>query len=369
MPKQTNNSSNNAALKGFALTLVILILAVCVMAAMTEGFSNWNPYGWFDKPAEEQQTPEGDDPAPEQPTEEPGGMVTDVQNSSLMTLSAVAATTAAEGAESSTTLTATVAPGDATNKLVDWEVYFANPESEWASGKTLSDYVTLTPTSDGSTTANVDCLQPFGEQIIVKVTSRDNPDATATCTVDYVKKVTSATMSFGDVNVLLGDITEVVWEINDSTTGHGGATNVSFQTSDVYTIEDEFSYSVKISRDGIADKPGYPSDHSTFPMSVIFNKKPDITTDGVMFDSSFFETYTCYVDTRFGSDYLMDMSAAERANVFNKLTDNNNILCYVQLTISGEHNSYEYISFIRVADYTNTSLVSGISLSVPSIVF
>ena len=347
MPKQTNNSSNNAALKGFALTLVILILAVCVMAAMTEGFSNWNPYGWFDKPAEEQQTPEGDDPAPEQPTEEPGGMVTDVQNSSLMTISAVAATAAAEGAESSTTLTATVAPGDATNKQVDWEIYFANPESEWASGKTLSDYVTLTPTSDGSTTANVDCLQPFGEQIIVKVTSRDNPDATATCTVDYVKKVTSATMSFGDVNVLLGDITEVVWEINDSATGHGGATNVSFQTSDVYTLEDEFSYSVKISSDGIANKPGYPSDNS----------------------GCFFETYTCYVDTRHGEDWLTEMSAAERANVFNKLTDNNNILCYVQLTISGEHNSYEYISFIRVADYTNTSVVSGISLSVPSIVF
>ena len=40
MPKQTK-SSNNAALKGFALTLVILILAVCVMAAMTEGFTNW----------------------------------------------------------------------------------------------------------------------------------------------------------------------------------------------------------------------------------------------------------------------------------------------------------------------------------------
>ena len=63
MPKQTNNSSNNAALKGFALTLVILILAVCVMAAMTEGFSNWNPYGWFDKPrnssptATERKTP------------------------------------------------------------------------------------------------------------------------------------------------------------------------------------------------------------------------------------------------------------------------------------------------------------------------
>ena len=138
MPKQTK-SSNNTALKGFALTLVILILAVCVMAAMTEGFSNWNPYGWFDKPAEEQQTPEGDDPAPEEPTEEPGGMVTDVQNSSLMTLSAVAATTAAEGAESSTTITATVKPDTASDKSVVWSISFSNPSSSWANGKNVTD--------------------------------------------------------------------------------------------------------------------------------------------------------------------------------------------------------------------------------------
>lgn len=182
MPKQTK-SSNNTALKGFALTLVILILAVCVMAAMTEGFTNWNPYGWFDEEPAAEQQPDG-----EETGDDVGGMVTQVQNSSLMTLSAVATTAAESSVESSTLLTATVAPGDANNQQVDWEIYFANPESEWASGKELSDYVTLTPTSDGALTATVNCLQAFGEQIIVKVISRDNPNATATCTVDYVKK-------------------------------------------------------------------------------------------------------------------------------------------------------------------------------------
>lgn len=104
-------------------------------------------------------------------------------------------------------------------------------------------------------------------------------------------------------------------------------------------------------------------------MSRIWNNKPDITVDGVRFDSSFFETYDCYVDTRFGEDYLIDMSAAERANVFNKLNDGNNVLCYVRLAITGEYNSYEYISFIRVDGYTNTSSVASVSLSVPSITF
>lgn len=190
MPKQTK-SSNNTALKGFALTLVILILAVCVMAAMTEGFSNWNPYGWFDKPAEEQQTPEGDDPAPEEPTEEPGGMVTDVQNSSLMTLSAVAATTAAEGAESSTTITATVKPDTASDKSVVWSISFSNPSSSWANGKNVTDYVNYTTSGEGAITATVNCLQPFGEQIILTATANANPEATASVTIDYVKRVVS----------------------------------------------------------------------------------------------------------------------------------------------------------------------------------
>jgi hypothetical protein len=94
-------------------------------------------------------------------------------------------------AESAYTLTATVLPADATDKTVDWTVAFADPASEWATGKTVTDYVTVTPTSDGALTATVTCLEDFGEQIIVTVTSRNNPEAKATCTVDYRKRVES----------------------------------------------------------------------------------------------------------------------------------------------------------------------------------
>ena len=95
-------------------------------------------------------------------------------------------------AETAYTLTATITPDNADDKAVDWSVAFVNPESEWATGKTVTDYVTLTPTSDGALTANVECLQAFGEQISVTVTSRDNESATANCTVDYAKRVTEA---------------------------------------------------------------------------------------------------------------------------------------------------------------------------------
>lgn len=209
MPKQIK-SSNNTALKGFALTLVILILAVCVMAAMTEGFTNWNPYGWFDKPAEEQQTPEG-----EEIGDDTGGMVTQVQNSSLMTLSAVA-TTAAESSDS-ISVTATVKPDTSSDKSVLWSIAFINPSSEWASGKNVSDYVNYTTSGEGNITATVTCLQAFGEQIILTATANANPEATANVVIDYVKRVVAYDFkttyngsSFGDNTNITNNISEAM---------------------------------------------------------------------------------------------------------------------------------------------------------------
>lgn len=116
----------------------------------------------------------------------------------LMRLSVTRAT-AADGGYEPVTLTATVLPETATDKTVDWAVAFVNPSSEWASGKTVTDYVTVTPSSDGSTTATVQCLEDFGEQIVVTVTSRDNPEATAQCTVDFVKRISGMTFTPSDL--------------------------------------------------------------------------------------------------------------------------------------------------------------------------
>lgn len=109
-----------------------------------------------------------------------------------MTFRTAASLAAAPAAQSETydsvKLTATVKPDSAADKSVDWAVVFVNPSSEWASGKTVTDYVTVTPSSDGSTTATVKCLQPFGEQVKITVTSRMNKEATASCTVDFAAR-------------------------------------------------------------------------------------------------------------------------------------------------------------------------------------
>lgn len=175
MPKQTK-SSNNTALKGFALTLVILILAVCVMAAMTEGFTNWNPYGWFDEEPAAEQQPDG-----EETGEESAPIDAAITNSEHVMLAMSAAVTAADGEYVEQTLTATVSPSTAEEKGVDWTV-------EWADGTdspTLSDYLTITPASDGSNVCYVRAYAAFDKDIIITCTTRDG-GFTATCTVTFV---------------------------------------------------------------------------------------------------------------------------------------------------------------------------------------
>lgn len=113
---------------------------------------------------------------------------------------------------SSVTLTATVEPSNATYQAVDWSVSFVNQSSTWASGKTASDYVTVTPTSDGALTATVECLAAFGEPINVTVTSRDNADASATCVCDYLKPVE-------DINITLKQAGNVVEKVSFTENG------------------------------------------------------------------------------------------------------------------------------------------------------
>ena len=101
-------------------------------------------------------------------------------------------TSESETADAGITVTATIKPDTASNKAIDWEVDFENAESEWARGKTVGDYAKVTPESDGSATATVECLQAFGEPINLIARSRKYPDVTAVCKLDYMSKVESA---------------------------------------------------------------------------------------------------------------------------------------------------------------------------------
>ena len=107
---------------------------------------------------------------------------------------------AENAAESNSAITAKIAanisPYNATNKKVDWAISFVNESSEWAKGKTVTDYVTATTANDGDLVADISCLQPFGEQIQLTVTSRDNPEAKATCLVEYKQQFNGYDLTF-----------------------------------------------------------------------------------------------------------------------------------------------------------------------------
>lgn len=76
-----------------------------------------------------------------------------------------------------------VRPDDAANKKVDFSVAWGTAPTHGS--EPVENYLTVTPDSDGSTTATVSCKKAFGDDtIIITVTTREG-GYTATCTVTF----------------------------------------------------------------------------------------------------------------------------------------------------------------------------------------
>lgn len=194
MSNNKRSGGNSIALKIYAVITSLLIAASAVVVGVGFGTGRWQVTPKDETPAVEQ-------PDEEQPADEGGMQIGESEGSgiSLMSAKIAPANYADYGispmAESAQQLTATITPANATNKQVDWAIAWVNPSSSWASGKTVTDYVTVTPTSDGSLTANVECKQAFGEQVKITCTSRQNAEASASSTVDYAKRITTINRS------------------------------------------------------------------------------------------------------------------------------------------------------------------------------
>ena len=76
-----------------------------------------------------------------------------------------------------------VTPDDAANKEVDFSVAWGNAPTHGS--EDVTNYLTVTPDSDGSTMATISCKKAFGDDtIIITVTTREG-GYTATCTVTF----------------------------------------------------------------------------------------------------------------------------------------------------------------------------------------
>ena len=90
-------------------------------------------------------------------------------------------------ADSAYVLEATITPDYAVEFVkIDWTLAFKDAASDWATGKNVADYVKITPESDGARVAVVECLQPFGEVIVVKALARGRESVYGTCTCNYI---------------------------------------------------------------------------------------------------------------------------------------------------------------------------------------
>ena len=228
-------SNSNKFWTGFLAVLLVLVIAgtAALVGVLSDGFKNWDKF----KPDEEQteQT--------EETADNGGAIIGESVGSGVKVMSAkiapenYAANGVSAQAETAYTLTATVLPEKASNKAVDWAVSFVNPSSAWATGKTVTDYVTVTPTADGALTANVECLQAFDEQIKVTVTSRNNAEATATCLVDYAERVAGYTLTLTN-----GGVTISSSDPEYTVTGNSSVSiSKGEYTKTVGTIEENFT--------------------------------------------------------------------------------------------------------------------------------
>ncbi len=176
-------------MKGVATVLGVAILAGAVCAA---GYCSRNDDGKWFKNSDLASWHWSDKDKPQ--TQTWGGVIDNVGNelntettyampAAMAFYSTTAPETAASLKLSSPSVTVTCSHNFEFNNIkVDWSI-------EYPSGASASDVVTVTPESDGSTRATVQCSAHFDTQITLKATLRGNTEKTATCTIDYIKRI------------------------------------------------------------------------------------------------------------------------------------------------------------------------------------
>lgn len=175
----------------WAVFVTLVLIAVAILAAVwfTDGTLTYNK----DKVQEEMES--GTVAYAEDGSELVSGSSVLMQDMTFATARSLAAYSSDASAQSddyaSVELTATLSPDWVAGDL-SWSIAFSDPASEWATDKTVTDYVTLT---QGETvfTATLQCLQPFGEQIVVTVSADEFEGVTASCTVDFGQRIRTVT--------------------------------------------------------------------------------------------------------------------------------------------------------------------------------
>ena len=251
MRSELQQHKKSDKIKWIAMTLAVVILGLGVTAAMTQGFKDWNPYGWLEEKQEQ--------PADSTEIPDSGAIIGESTSSGVKLASKML--TAGEydeygvspQAENAHTLTATITPENATYKQLDWVASWTD-SSAWATDKTVSDYITVTPSSD-TLIAVVECKSPFAAQVQITVSYRHDPNINAVCTVDYLQKYQDAFTGYISLDGTSGNKSDfsstadtrinIDFPFTDNSdlsylSTRNGEISVTPQGNDVYTIPMEY---------------------------------------------------------------------------------------------------------------------------------
>ena len=335
---------------GLGWKILSLFLALIIVAGVITGVVFWQKGNIVFNPVEQEQ--------PNDEEDDGGAVIEEGESNGIKLMSAKISPENYDEygispmADTAYQLTATITPENATNKAVDWTIAFVNAESEWATGKTVTDYVTVTPTADGALTANVECLQAFGEQVRVTVTSRDNTAVKANATVDYTEKLSSVKATFGST-VLTNGMTK---SFDLDASGQPAEVWTFDYTTSAHTIADEYTTTVKISfADGVSAVESAVGVEFTWAGETITSGMPS-------FDKTFFDKV------------FVTESGAVSSNPtqFNKLVSALSAgvtLFEVEVSTTGEYGSKADTYEVKVTSDGLNIRVEGIELGDTSIIF
>lgn len=284
-------------------------------------------------------------------------------------------------AETAYTITATVSPTTAIDADLEWTVAWASGTT-WGSSKTVTDYVTVTPSSD-TLSATVECFQAFGAQIIITACIRSNTSVSATATVDYARRVSSVTASatgkYGTVTVGYGGgITYL------SSAEFGSSVSLTYTPtysySSVYTITDTFTYSFTvtgISSSFVTALKAYAATHTYY----LNNTKVKAMVDGVGSLSTIPMTFdfTCLTQVYYAisSGYRSNYTDSTAVSQFNALmagfqSTNENWrygIFELEITAAGTYSTYTSTFNIGYANGVFGERATSVTFDETSFVF
>lgn len=329
-----------------------------------------------------------------------------------------------------TEIVATVYPADA-DQRVRWSVKGFESSTAWTQGKSATDYVSISTDANDSKRANVKCLAPFAEQIIIECASVENPSIKSSCTLDFVQAVKDVRVVWTNQEINIGGVTNMKWEINqnaDFSHSDVGPTGVYIECFQEYTLVNQYDFTVDLIspeyfETGVDDAT-WGDDSISSEWSEVFPLQNAAFNDGYFNIESSDKIYDCgsenlmyeqyekkldlfvkrYEDfdifTKLDSDFLEQSLLWMKCGVgfvgiaetptfeakmlsdysknpvgqlalLNKMTESSLYTFRVTVTGKGPHvyTSQEFCSLINVAEFTNTPVVKSVTLSETSYKF